>query len=259
MIICHPVRFNEKTSGMNIHHSFHETPFGKCLIACTKYKDKEKVICHMTFVDNNEIQLLEQLRTKFPGAKFIEETEETKDLMNAIFFKNNLENEIHIPVLLKGTNFQLNVWESIISIPMGTLQTYQQVAEAIDNPKASRAVGSALKANQIMYLIPCHRVICKNGCNKFSSCAQRKVKMQEYEENFVNKKLELVSHEKNFIDKDHNPKQNLHEKNFKRKFKAGTNEKNVVTKITECDLDEDFVSTKCKRIKTEECYSILSI
>ena len=68
-----------------------------------------------------------------------------------------------LPILLKGTNFQIKVWEALLRIPTGTAVTYQDVAAAVGDANAVRAVGTAIGKNPISYLIPCHRVIRKNA------------------------------------------------------------------------------------------------
>jgi AraC family transcriptional regulator of adaptative response/methylated-DNA-[protein]-cysteine methyltransferase len=115
----------------------------------------------MAFIDNEEIAL-EELKTKFPNAKF----QRKLDLMqqNALFIFQNDWNKLHqIKLHLKGTDFQLKVWETLLKIPMGQLSTYGSIADKIGNPNASRAVGTAIGNNPVAFLIPCHRVIQSNG------------------------------------------------------------------------------------------------
>ena len=145
------------------------------------------MICHLSF-NNAKSDSFRSLKKRFAGAEFVEDSQATKKLINTIFDEKNFDNSLKIKILLKGTDFQIKVWESLIKIPMGTLSTYGEVAKSINNPKAVRAVGSALKANQIGFLIPCHRVTCKNGDNKFSWGAPLKIRMQEYENQIVNGK-----------------------------------------------------------------------
>ncbi|XP_014213567.1 uncharacterized protein LOC106643094 [Copidosoma floridanum] len=173
-----------------VFYSFHDSPYGSCLIAFVEdNKNKEKVICHLVFVDENSKAAKEEkeklLRLRFPGAQFHQESRQTKELVDKIFYKDHPESKTRLRVLLKGTEFQMNVWEELTRIPVGTLVTYAEVAQQVGKPKAVRAVGSALGANQVVYLIPCHRVICKSGYNKFTGCVQRKISMQEYERNYV--------------------------------------------------------------------------
>ncbi|XP_058800480.1 methylated-DNA--protein-cysteine methyltransferase, inducible [Phymastichus coffea] len=191
MIKCDIIKFNEISEmfELKIYYSFHETPFGKCLIAYTNIEDKGDVVCHLSYDNGKESDVVQHLKSRYPGALFIANTNATKKIINAIFYQNEESNNICISVLLKGTDFQMQVWEALTQIPTGTLYTYEELAKTINKPKAARAVASALKANQIGYLIPCHRVVCKSGCNKFSWCTQIKEKMQEYEKTLMNNGL----------------------------------------------------------------------
>lgn len=183
MIKCEIIKFDQISTmfELKIDYAFHETPFGRCLIATTCIEDKGHVVCHLSYDNSKESDVIEHLKSRYQAAQFYENFKSTKEMISKIFPKNEELDNVCIPVLLKGTNFQVQVWETLTQIPSGTLTTYEQVAKAINNPKAVRAVAGALKANQIGYLIPCHRVVSKSGCNKFSWCAQIKVKMQEYE------------------------------------------------------------------------------
>ncbi len=132
-----PQEFKTAGRGLHIEYGFHETPFGECFIAIT-----ERGICAMAFVDEgsrNEQLIL--LAKKWHFALIREK----------------------LPLLVQGTNFQIKVWEALLTIPQGAVTTYQQIAESIGNPKAVRAVGTAVGDNPIAYLIPCHRVIRKEG------------------------------------------------------------------------------------------------
>lgn len=112
--------------------------------------------------ENNEAEALEQLKSKFPNAVF----QRKLDLIqqNALFiFRNDWEQLPAIKLHLKGTDFQLKVWETLLKIPMGKLSSYGKIAEQIGNPNASRAIGTAVGSNPVAYLIPCHRVIQSSG------------------------------------------------------------------------------------------------
>lgn len=193
MIECKIIKFDElgEQSDLQVSYSFQDTPFGKCLIGFVENENKQRAVCYLAYTDINENETLKKLKTKYSGAKFTEESKKTKELIDAIFYKDTLKDITPIRVLLKGTEFQMQVWEALTKIPMGTLITYEKVAKSIDKPKATRAVANALKANQIGYLIPCHRVVNKSGCNKFSWGAQRKVNMQDFEVNYLKKEKPL--------------------------------------------------------------------
>ncbi|MGG8495267.1 bifunctional helix-turn-helix domain-containing protein/methylated-DNA--[protein]-cysteine S-methyltransferase [Tenacibaculum sp. TC6] len=151
-----PAEYKKGGKNLQINYSFAESPFGSLIVASTS-----KGICYMAFEDNEAIAL-QNLRVKFPNAAF----QRKLDLMqqNALFiFQNDWSKLNEIKLHLKGTDFQLKVWESLLKIPMGSLSTYGNLAEKIGNPNASRAVGTAIGSNPVAYLIPCHRVIQSTG------------------------------------------------------------------------------------------------
>lgn len=151
-----PAEYKNGGQHLSINYSFAETPFGNVIVASTA-----KGVCYMAF-ENNETAALEQLKSKFPHAEF----QRKLDLIqqNALFiFQNDWEKLPEIKLHLKGTDFQLKVWETLLKIPMGQLSTYGNVAEQIGNPNASRAVGTAIGSNPVAFLIPCHRVIQSSG------------------------------------------------------------------------------------------------
>lgn len=151
-----PGEYKNGGESLIINYSFAETPFGEILIASTP-----KGICYMAFSDN-ETTALEELQKLFPNAEYKQLTDNTQQ--NALYiFKQDWQQPEQIKLHIKGTDFQLKVWESLLKIPAGKLSTYGDIARQIDNPKASRAVGSAVGDNPIAYLIPCHRVILSSG------------------------------------------------------------------------------------------------
>ena len=141
-----------------INYSFAETIFGDIIVASTA-----KGICYMAFIEKNgESEALECLRRKFPNAAYLRRF----DIMqqNALFiFTQDWSMLGEIKLHLKGTEFQLKVWETLLKIPMGKLTTYGNIAGYINTPKASRAVGTAIGDNPVAFLIPCHRVIRSSG------------------------------------------------------------------------------------------------
>lgn len=115
----------------------------------------------MAFEDDKE-KAFGELKQKFPNASFIEQQDALQKNALSIFDKDWTQLNT-IKLHLKGTDFQLKVWESLLTIPMGKLSTYGTLAEKIGNPKASRAVGTAIGSNPVAFLIPCHRVIQSTG------------------------------------------------------------------------------------------------
>ena len=147
-----------KNGGENLHinYSFAESPFGNIIVASTT-----KGICHIAFADDKTLSL-KSLMLKFPNAYFKQMTDLIQQ--NALFiFTHDWSKLNEIKLHLKGTGFQLKVWETLLKIPMGKLTTYGNIALHIDNSKASRAVGTAIGDNPVAFLIPCHRVIQSSG------------------------------------------------------------------------------------------------
>lgn len=151
-----PAEFKNGGLELQIHYSFAESPFGEILVASTA-----KGICHLAFVERRE-SAFAILRDQFPNANF----EQVVDLIqqNALYiFTQDWKSLQQIKLHLKGTDFQLKVWEALLKVPLGGLSTYGNIAEKIQNPAAARAVGTAIGANPVAFLIPCHRVIQSSG------------------------------------------------------------------------------------------------
>lgn len=151
-----PAEYKNGGKNLTINYSFTDSPFGKLIVAST-----QKGICYMAFY-NREIGGLKELKAYFPQASFHQQKDELQERALSIFFQD-WTHLSEIKLHLKGTAFQLKVWETLLQIPFGNLSSYQEIAEKVDNPKASRAVGSAIAKNPIAYLIPCHRVIRSTG------------------------------------------------------------------------------------------------
>lgn len=139
-------------AGVVIHYGIHPSPFGECLVAETA-----RGICHLAFVQQDRDAAVAMLHDDWPRAQLRENEAATRALVDSIF--EPAPRARPLPVLLKGTNFQLKVWEALLAIPPGTLVSYQAIARYIHMPSAARAVGAAVGQNRIAYLIPCHRVI----------------------------------------------------------------------------------------------------
>ena len=142
--------------GLTIRYGIHPTPFGKCLIATT-----ERGICNLGFVESSEGKTIDELVANWKHAKMTEDYPSTASLITRIF--SDIESDFPLKLHLRGTNFQIKVWEALLTIPSGALTTYERIAAQIGKPAALRAVGTAVGHNPIAYLIPCHRVIRKTG------------------------------------------------------------------------------------------------
>ena len=156
-----PGEFRNGGADLEINYSFAESPFGTLLVASTA-----KGICYMAFIDeataSGEPAAFAELRARFPNASFRQMTDLIQQ--NALYiFTQDWSRLKEIKLHLKGTDFQLKVWETLLKVPMGGLSTYKDIAGRIGNAKASRAVGSAVGDNPVAFLIPCHRVIQSTG------------------------------------------------------------------------------------------------
>lgn len=151
-----PGEYKNGAEQLRINYSFAESPFGMLIVASTV-----KGICHMAFAEDQETAF-QELKNKFPNARY----EQVLDMIqqNALYiFTQDWSKLKEIKLHLKGTPFQLKVWETLIKIPMGKLSSYGLIASQINHAGASRAVGTAVGDNPIAFLIPCHRVIKANG------------------------------------------------------------------------------------------------
>ncbi|MBL4827391.1 MAG: methylated-DNA--[protein]-cysteine S-methyltransferase [Spongiibacteraceae bacterium] len=151
-----PGEYKNGGKSLTINYCFASSPFGNLMVASTP-----KGICHMFFEDD-EKQGLFNLQARFPNASY--QCMVDKRQQDALFIFQNDWSQLHnIKLHLHGTSFQLNVWKSLLSIPLGQLMSYGSIANSINSPKASRAVGSAIGRNPVAFLIPCHRVIQSTG------------------------------------------------------------------------------------------------
>jgi AraC family transcriptional regulator of adaptative response/methylated-DNA-[protein]-cysteine methyltransferase len=151
-----PGEYKGRGEGMAIGYGIHPTPFGECLLGVT-----ERGICHLSFVEETgTAAAFADFRQRWQRAELYESLQETETYVGQIF-------ESHSPtglrLHLRGTNFQLKVWEALLQIPAGRVTHYQDVAAQLGMPTASRAVGTAVGNNPIAVLIPCHRVIRRDG------------------------------------------------------------------------------------------------
>jgi len=149
-----PGEYKTLGRGLRIEYGFHPTPFGECLMATTA-----RGICHMAFVqDSDRAAPIASLKHQWRGADVHENPAATRAKIDRVF--NSTPTRARpLQLLLKGTNFQLKVWEALLAIPSGAVTSYCTVARYLDMPSAARAVGNAVAENPVAYIIPCHRVI----------------------------------------------------------------------------------------------------
>jgi O-6-methylguanine DNA methyltransferase len=143
---------------LQIVYGRHGTPFGDCLIAATP-----RGICHLLFLGTDPQEPAEPLlRREWPRADMQPDPSTTQVLRDRIFTPR-ANNSDPLALCVKGTNFQIQVWQALLQIPPGKTTTYRGLATAIGRPTAARAVGNALGRNPVAYVIPCHRVIRESG------------------------------------------------------------------------------------------------
>jgi len=151
-----PAEYKNGGKNLTVNYSFSESPFGSILVAST-----EKGICYMAFADDETVAF-SIMQSHFPNARFIQMVDSIQQ--NALsIFTHDWTKLNQIKLHLKGTDFQLKVWQTLLKIPMGQLTTYGAIANKIENKNASRAVGTAIGSNPVAFLIPCHRVIQATG------------------------------------------------------------------------------------------------
>lgn len=170
-----PGEYKNGGENLPINYSFAETQFGNILIGSTA-----KGVCNLAFSEEKDAGLA-VLQTKFPNAVYTECIDEVQK--NALrLFTGNLPDKKQLKLHLKGTEFQLKVWETLLKTPEGSLTTYGTIAKKIKLSTASRAVGTAIGANPVAFLIPCHRVIQSTGIfGQYHWGSDRKVAMIGWE------------------------------------------------------------------------------
>ena len=153
-----PGEYKMGGAGLTIEYAVHDTPFGKAFIATTP-----RGICNFAFLDSMEIhEHLTGLDKKWPQATVHENCQRTLAVIRAMF-RGEKKSDRPVSLHVSGTNFQISVWKALLQISPATVASYSQVATAIGHPKSARAVGLAVGANPVAFLIPCHRVIQQSG------------------------------------------------------------------------------------------------
>jgi AraC family transcriptional regulator of adaptative response/methylated-DNA-[protein]-cysteine methyltransferase len=152
-----PGEYKNGGEELPIRYSYAESPFGLLLIAST-----HKGICYLAFADEGRAAALRLLKEEYPNARYAQAGDVLQEQALAIFSRDWSQPR-DIKLHLKGTPFQIKVWETLLKVPMGDLTTYSELAGAIERPRAVRAVGTAVGRNPVAFLIPCHRVIRSDG------------------------------------------------------------------------------------------------
>jgi len=162
-----PQQYKSLGKGLEIFYGYHASPFGLCFIAVA-----EKGICALKFIDEEKSRdEFAIFSTQWKSARLVHDPALTQQYVRRIFHSMAGSDPMYgqksagenLQLLVKGTGFQIKVWEALVQIPFGSVTSFQQVAQIIGQPGAARAVGSAVGNNHILYLIPCHRVISADG------------------------------------------------------------------------------------------------
>ena len=155
-----PGEYKRRGAELTIRYGVHPTPFGEALLAMT-----ERGICGLSFVPEGARQkAVQEIAASWPQSELVEDAEQTRPFIEQIFrLPTNGKGKRPLPLHVKGTNFQVNVWQALLRIPAGMVASYEDVARLLGNPQAARAVGGAVGKNPVAYLIPCHRVVRKAG------------------------------------------------------------------------------------------------
>jgi len=178
MVSCEaltPGEIRASGKGVELRHGFAATPLGEALFGWTS-----RGLCHLAFVDGDAEAKLAMLRADWPAARLMPDADGAAGLARRVFPATPEPGRLHL--LLKGTNFQIKVWEALLKIPPAALVSYGQLAGRLGMPRAARAVGSAVAANHIAWLIPCHRVIRDDGsCSNYRWGVERKLALHAWE------------------------------------------------------------------------------
>ena len=163
---------------LTISYSYTDSPFGKTLIAST-----EKGICFNALSDN-KVHALSELKSIFPEATYLQQPDKAQQAALRFLEEGYKEGETNISLHIKASDFQLNVWNALLNIPMGKLTTYKEIACSLNMPRACRAVGTAVGDNPVAFFIPCHRVIRSTGeLGQYHWGADKKAIMIQWEKN----------------------------------------------------------------------------
>lgn len=154
-----PGEYKAQGANLTIRYGFHGTPFGRALILVT-----ERGVCGFDFVDGSDDTVLKTAREQWPLSAFVRDQVETAKVVSQIFKLDAGRSPTRL--LLRGTNFQIQVWQALMRVPSGSIVSYGAIARAIGNPGANRAVGDALANNPVAVLVPCHRVLRATGLFK---------------------------------------------------------------------------------------------
>ena len=154
-----PGTYKARGRGIAIAYGFHASPFGKALVMTTGAG-----LCGLAFADDGEEgAVFADMRSRWPDADYVEESELTGNYAGRIFDPARWRSETPLRIVFIGTDFEIRVWETLLRIPFGKASTYSDIAAHVGRPQAARAVGAAVGRNPVSFVVPCHRVLGKSG------------------------------------------------------------------------------------------------
>jgi AraC family transcriptional regulator of adaptative response/methylated-DNA-[protein]-cysteine methyltransferase len=154
-----PAQIRDRGAGLALRFGLAPTPFGTARLAASP-----RGICALTFdAPANADEAAEALLARWPRATLTRDDALARSTVERIFRSARQSGAAPLTIHLQGTNFQLKVWQALLAIPPGTVESYAWVAAAVGAPAATRAVGTAVGANPLAFVIPCHRVLRADG------------------------------------------------------------------------------------------------
>jgi AraC family transcriptional regulator of adaptative response/methylated-DNA-[protein]-cysteine methyltransferase len=154
-----PGEWKAAGEGLTLTYGFHPSPFGTAVVMTTP-----RGLAGLALADaGREKAALADMRSRWPKARYVEDAAATAATARRIFDSSLWRKDQPLRVVLIGTDFEIRVWEKLLTIPMGRLTTYSDLAAKAGAPKAARAVGAAVGKNPVCFVVPCHRVVGKSG------------------------------------------------------------------------------------------------
>jgi AraC family transcriptional regulator of adaptative response/methylated-DNA-[protein]-cysteine methyltransferase len=154
-----PGEWKRGGAGLTVAYGFHSSPFGTALVMLT-----ERGLCGLAFADEGgDAAAFEDMRGRWPNASYVKDQARTAEVARRVFESSRWRKETPLRVVLIGTDFEVRVWETLLTIPLGRAASYSDIAKRVCSERAARAVGAAVGKNPISFVVPCHRVVGKNG------------------------------------------------------------------------------------------------
>ncbi|RBP16502.1 AraC family transcriptional regulator of adaptative response/methylated-DNA-[protein]-cysteine methyltransferase [Roseiarcus fermentans] len=144
---------------LTLRYGFHDSPFGEAIVVAAP-----RGMAGLGFVDEGDrASALADMRARWPRAQFVEDGEATAPYAARAFDSRQWRPDAPLRIVMIGSDFEVRVWETLLSVPMGCATTYSDIAVRLGKPTAARAVGAAVGKNPISFVVPCHRVLGRSG------------------------------------------------------------------------------------------------